>query len=322
MSHRTALRGQRGASLVVVLALVTFMALLVPAVLGLVSVGARVTGPVIDDRRELYAASSAIDAAVELGRTQPDVGVPGGPCPTQVLEIDALEVTVTCQQHAVPETGCLFLDRFVTYTAEVRRPGETEVLTRAAAEVAYRFDLDAPATVEIRQWRPDASGPVTTLPLPDCTATTTTTTTSTLVPTSTTTSTTSTTTTSTTTTTVPVGDTRTRWTGTARPRSGSEWRAEATLEVTSATGAPVENATVVVQPEYLPSNSAVWVAASQITGTTTAAGTNTFHSAYYRRSGNPSVVQVRFTVVSVATPQGLPWNDAASAPVTVVVDRP
>jgi hypothetical protein len=34
------------------------------------------------------------------------------------------------------------------------------------------------------------------------------------------------------------------------------------------------------------------------------------------------VAQVRFTVVSVATPQGLPWNDAASAPVTVVVDRP
>lgn len=322
MSRRTARRGQRGASLVVVLALVTFMALLVPAVLGLVAVGARVTGPVIDDRRELYAASSAIDAAVELARTQPDVGVPGGPCPTQVLEIDSLEVTVICQQHAVPETGCLFLDRFVTYTAEVRRPGETEVLTRAAAEVAYRFDLDAPATVEIRQWRPDASGPVTTLPLPDCTVTTTTTTTSTLVPTSTTTSTTSTTTTSTTTTTVPVGDTRTRWTGTARPRSGADWRAEATLEVTSATGAPVGDATVVVQPEYLPSNSAVWVAAPQITGTTTAAGTNTFHSAYNRRSGNPSVAQVRFTVVSVATPQGLPWNDAASAPVTVVVDRP
>jgi Tfp pilus assembly protein PilX len=306
----------------VVLALVTFMALLVPAVLRLVSVGARITGPVIDDRRELYAASSAIDAAVELGRTQPDVGVPGGPCPTQILDIDSLEVTVECRQHAVPDTGCLFLDRFVTYTAEVRRPGEAQVLSRAAAEVAYRFDLYTMPTVEIRQWTPNASGPVTTLPLPDCNATTTTTTTSTLVPTSTTTSTTTTSTTSTTTTTVPTGDSRTAWTGTARPRSGGEWRAEATLQVTSATGGPVENATVVVQPEYLPSGSTVWLPAPQLTGTTTAAGTNTFHSAYYPRSGNSSVAQVRFTVVSVATPQGLPWNDAASAPVTVVVDRP
>jgi hypothetical protein len=34
------------------------------------------------------------------------------------------------------------------------------------------------------------------------------------------------------------------------------------------------------------------------------------------------VAQVRFTVVSVATPQGLLWNNTASQPITVVVTAP
>ena len=318
----TARRGQRGASLLVVLALVSFLGVMVPAILGLVMLGPKVTRPVIEDRRELYAASSAIDAAVELGRSNPDVGVPGGPCPTQQIMVDSLEATVQCQQHAFPDDGCLYLDRFVNYTAAVRAPGDSAVLARAAAEVVYRFDLYGPPEVEIRQWTPDADGPVTTSPLPPCGPGVSTTTTSTLVPTTSTTSTTTTTTSTTTTTIAPTGSSRTRWTATATSTSGSDWKAEAAIEVTSSSGGPIEAASVTVRPEYLVNGSATWVAAADITGTTTAAGSNTFHSAAYRRTGNSRVTQVRFTVVAVTTPQGLAWDTVGSEPINVVVNAP
>jgi Tfp pilus assembly protein PilX len=71
LCRRTSRRDQSGASLVLVLAVVAFLAVLVPAILGLVALGPRITKPVVDDRRELYAASSAIDAAIELGRRTP-----------------------------------------------------------------------------------------------------------------------------------------------------------------------------------------------------------------------------------------------------------
>ena len=58
-----------------------------PAVLGLALTGSKVTVPVVEDRKELYAASSAIDAAVQLGVEDADVGVPGGPCPESVTTI-------------------------------------------------------------------------------------------------------------------------------------------------------------------------------------------------------------------------------------------
>lgn len=322
-------RNQSGASLVLVLALIAFLALVVPAILGLVALGPRITKPVLEDRRELYAASSAIDAAVELGRTQPDVGVPGGPCPTQEMTIDSLDVTVECQQHASPGNGCLYLDRFVNFTAEVREPGDATVIARAATEVVYRFDLYALPKVEIRQWTPNASGPVTTLPLPDCNSTTSTTTTTTLVPTTSTSTTTTTTTPPTTTTVAPAGDVRTQWTAptTSRdgPGNGAKWRGESTLVVTGANGTPVENAVVTVQAEYT-RNGTDWFldAPAQIPGTTNAAGTNTFHSSYFKRgnSGSDSATAIRLTVLSVTTPQGLVWNNVLSQPITQVVNAP
>lgn len=314
-------RGQTGASLVVVLSLIAFLGLMVPAVLALVTAGTEVTRPVVADRRELYAASSAIDAAVELGRSNPDVGVPGGPCPDQVLEIDALEVTVLCQQHAFPDDGCLYLDRFVNYTAEVRSPGDSAVMARTAAEVVYRFDIDGPPAVEVRQWTPNGDRPVSTLPLPPCQPGATTTTTTSVVPppSTTTTTTTAPPTTTTTTTAVPTGATRSRWTATARESQGNDWRAVATLEVVSTSGAPVDGATVTVRPEYRVSGSSTWVTAADIVGTTNATGASTFHSAYYRRTGGSRITEVRFTVAGVATPQGLPWDNLASEPLTVVV---
>lgn len=304
-------RSQSGASLVLVLALVTFMGLLVPAILGLVSLGPRITKPVLDDRRELYAASSAIDAAVELGRTQPDVGVPGGPCPTQNLTIDSLDVTVQCQQHAYPDDGCLYLDRFVNYTAEVRRPGDATVLARAASEVVYRFDLYALPKVEIRQWTPNAGGPVTTLPLPPCdpidppppppppplAALA-----------------------------APVWEPDVAATTNGENGNNRRWRGEATILVTATTGTPVDAAEVVVTPYYQLTTNGPWIQAANLTGTTTSSGTNTFHSAYYRTNGNntvpPHAVRVRFVVQQITTPGGLTWTADPLAPIAIEVAKP
>lgn len=139
------------------------------------------------------------------------------------------------------------------------------------------------------------------------------------VPPTTTTTTTAPPTTTTTTTAVPTGATRSRWTATARESQGNDWRAVATLEVVSTSGAPVDGATVTVRPEYLVSGSSTWVTAADIVGTTNATGASTFHSAYYRRTGGSRITEVRFTVAGVATTQGLPWDNLASEPLTVVV---
>ena len=319
---RTHPRNQSGASLVLVLAVVGFLGVLVPAILGMVALGPRITKPVLDDRRELYAASSAIDAAVELGRTNADVAVPGGPCPTQVLDIDGLQVTVACQQHAFPDDGCLYLDRFVTYTAEVRKPGDAAVLARTGAEVVYRFHLDSDPTVEIRQWDPNATGPVPTTTLPRCTtASTTTTSTTTTTTTPTTTTTASTTTIPPTTTVAPSTAVFTRWlTPSSETVTGGDWRAVGPMDVTRDGGVPVAGATVKIAVEYQRAGSTAWVRDADVSGETTATGSVTFHSPPYKRSGANRVTQVRFTTISIAA-GGLTWQSAAN-PLTITVNAP
>ena len=314
-------RGQAGATLVLVLGLMLFLGILVPAIIGLVALGPRVTKPVREDRRELYAASSAIDAAVELGRQRPDVAVPGGPCPDQVLEIDALEVTVACQQHAFPDDGCLYLDRFVTYTAEVREPGEPAVIARTSAEVVYRFHLDSDPTVEVRQWNPDAAGAVPTTELPACsTVSTPTTTPSTTTTASTTTTTASTTTIAPTTTVAPSSAIYTAWLAPTTSTSGGDWRAEVPMDVTRDLGTPIEGAQVTIAVEYRANGSSTWVRDADVLGTATATGSVTFHSPKYKRAGANRVVQVRFTTVT-ASSVGLTWQPAAH-PLSVEIDAP
>ncbi len=316
---RRARRGQSGASLVLVLAVVAFLALLVPAVLGMVALGPRITKPVLEDRRELYAASSAIDAAVELGRTNADVAVPGGPCPTQVLDIDGLQVTVTCERHSFPDNGCLYLDRFARYTAEVTEPGETEVLARTSTEVVYRFHLDSDPTVEVRQWDPDATGPVPTTALPACsTASTTTTSTTTTTTEPTTTTTASTTTVPPTTTVAPSTAIYAHWlTPGTEARNGNKWRAVGPMEVTRDGNVPVANAAVTIAVEYVQNGSPAWKRDADVLGVTNETGSVTFHSPEY---GN-NVSAVRFTVISVTSP-GLVWQSAANPVSTPTILKP
>lgn len=292
---------QRGASLIIVLALVAFLGLLLPAVLGLAFTGIQVTRVAAEDRRETYAGTSAIEAAVALAQDDLDVGDPRGVCPELSVPVDGLEVTVECHRHPPPPPDCYYLDRFVSYVAEVRRPADPTVLATVSAEVAYRFD---PPTVEVRQWNPDATGPPSTAPLPPCDGGATTTTTTTTLP--------------------PVAAMYSQWdTAAVSPQvQGGQWWAEGRVTVTDALGAPIDDAVVTVDLEYRFTNDPPdeWRFAETLSSSTTESGSITFHSGTYPTGGNPQVRDVRFTVTSVQTAEPVDWV-AEAHPVTLHVSR-
>jgi len=294
--------GQRGASLIIVLALVAFLGILLPAVLGLAFTGTQVTRVGAEDRRATYAGTSAIEAAVALAQDDLDVGDPRGVCPDLTVPVDQLEVTVECLRHPPPAPDCFYVDRFVSYLAQVREPGDPAVLATVSAEVAYRFD---PPTVEVRQWNPDASGPPSTAPLPPCDGA--------ASPSSTT-----------TTTQPPVAAMFSEWDATAAsPQvSGGEWWAEGRVTVTDALGEPIADARVTADVEYRFTDDPPdeWRLAETLTSTTTDSGSITFHSGEYPTGGNPRVREVRFTITSVDTDDPVGWV-AEAHPVTLQIAR-
>ena len=296
-------RDERGASLVLVLALIAFLAVMVPAVLGLVTTGSKVSQPVLEDRRALYAANSALDAAIQQGRINDDVGRAGAVCPEQTLEVDGMAVTVNCEAG----TRWCDLDRTVSYTAVVRDPGPpSTVLGTATADVVFRFSLASEPPVEVRQWDSGADAPATTTTLAPCD------TDPTLPPESTTTlPPESTTTTSAPTTTVPVVGSYAQWTTTPLTgvnMPGNKWRAEGEVAITDQDGEALVGASVTVQVFRTTSTDAdpPWTLVDTIVATTTETGTVTFHSGTF----NNPVKGIRFTVAAVAA-DGLVWNSAA-----------
>ena len=283
-------RTERGSSLVLVLVVILFLAAMLPAILGLVFTGSRVTQVEIRDRREVYAAMSALDAAVQLGRSEPDIGVPGGACPEQRLSIDGFEavVTPTCPPITAAAEWC-YADRFASYTIEVRSP-EGEVVATTTSEVVYRFDPDVPWTAEVRQVDPSASGPATTTTLPACPG-------GASAPPTTSTS-----------TTVPQAGSYARWETsplTAVPLPGNKWRAEGTLGVSDQAGRPLAGVDVTIRVETR-ADAGDWEGPELLTFPTNQTGSVTFHSAAF----NNPVKGIRFTVTAVAAP-GLTWNSAA-----------
>jgi hypothetical protein len=321
--HQQAGRGQRGASLILVLTLVAFLGIIVPALLGMALTGSRATEPVVEDRKELYAASSAIDAAVQLGVEDTDVGVPGGPCPESVTNIDGFEVTVTCEQHDQPDDGCRYLDRFVTFTAEARKISGGGVPGTMYADVVYRFSTSGDPTVEVRRWTSDGdvASTLSTTTLPSCGATTTTAPTTTTTSTTTTTTTTvpGPTTTTSTTTTAPAGSAFTLWEDVqSAERQGNRWRAEGTVLVTDQNGAPLNGARVAVQFRYRTTGSSTWVGAGSIAFDTTVTGRATVYSPEYRN--NQNVAEIEMTITALTEVGGRTWVSTAH-PLTVLVPR-
>jgi hypothetical protein len=269
----------------IVLVLVAFLSILVPAFLSLAFTGSRATVPVVEDRRELYAANSALDAAIEQGRAD-WVGRVGTTCPEQTLDINGYDATVTCQST----TRWCDLDRSLVYAAVVR--DGAEVVGRASAEVVFRFDPTGAPETEVRRWDPDAvAAPATSTTVP-CTG--------------------SSSTTTSTTTSVPSAVLTAGWRVAelrAVEKNANQWRAEGPVEVLDSTGAPVAGATVRVRIERF--DGTVWhQVAPPITGETVETGLATFHSGYYRptfHQSQPWAERIRFIIESVTVP-GATWT--------------
>lgn len=314
---RQHLRGQAGSSLLLVLGLTAALGVLIPALLTLTGTGLRVTSHVVADRAEVYAATSALEAAIANGWTDESVGTIGGSCADLVVPISGFNVTVKCLTYQPAGDGCRSVDRFATYLAEVRSSGESEVLYRSSSEVAYRFDPNGAPKVEVRQFVSSTSGPVTTQPLSFCSSPSSTTTTSTTAPTTTTTSTT-TTTTSTTTTTAPATVMLVKLSTPERevpPKtSKNRWRAAATATVTDKTGTAVKNAKISVKVRYRTKKDATnsWRDDSALlTGTTDGSGSVRLVSEEYATNGQ-SVVSIQFVIDSVSR-TGFIWTPPAPA---------
>lgn len=304
---------ERGASLIMVLALVAFLAIMLPAILGLALTGSRVTMPVKGDRRAQYVADSALDAAINQGR-QDWVGRPGQDCPSQTLNLESLEAEVTCQSV----TRWCDLDRSITYAAVVTDPSSDDVVARANAEVVFRYVIGSTEpTVEVRKWDVDAPAPLVTSTLPACPVNGAPTTTSTAPTSTTSTSTTSTTTPATTTssTSVPSGIILASLGPLTAQNVQSEWSAQGLVTVRDASGHPLAGATIRVEVYSRTNNQAAFPALPQATidGLVTgAAGTvpvsSTRHSS---NNGNSGVRELRFQIVEVSHPSGT-WPGASS----------
>jgi hypothetical protein len=298
-------RGERGASLVLVLALIGFLAVVLPAVLGLVTTGSRVSVPVAEDRRALYAANSALDAVVAQARRDDAIGRPGTACPEQVLSIEGFEVTVGC----APVTRFCDLDRYVYYAATVREPGQPTVLARAGAEVAYRFNPDLTQRTEVRRWNPGLTGTTTTSTLPPCPVPTspTASTTTTVPPTTSTTTTTAPSPDATTTTTTTPDSVLAEWALNELPTelrgsgSSEEWRAFGEVRALTGARAPIADGTVTVQAwvRERTGNNLAWIPAPQIIGTSNEVGSVTFHGPWSSMKNN-AVDAMRLRIVSVS----------------------
>ncbi|HTO00300.1 MAG TPA: hypothetical protein VL068_06455 [Microthrixaceae bacterium] len=330
-------RGENGSSLVLVLGLVTILSLLVPALLTMADTGLRITSPVVRDRAEIYAATSALEAAIAIGRGDDSIGAQGATCPSQTLQISGFEVTVECQGPALSQEGCHYFDRFATYFAEVRELGKSEVLFASSAEVAYRFDPTGAPTVEVRQFTSHASAPVTTVPVPSCHGTPPSTTTTTMPPTTSTTSTTTTTTPpSTTSSTTSTSTTTTTTSSTVPPStiamyvewtdpksevppttSKNTWRAVGTVRVTNAQGQAVSEADVTVNVRYL--RRSTWTDEPQsLTGRTDQNGVVRLNSKEYQSNGQP-VETIEMSIVTVNR-TGYTWT-SLKPPLTITVKR-
>lgn len=303
----------RGATLLIVLALIAFVAAMLPATLGLAAVGSKATRPVLQDREALYAATSALDVAIQQGRTTDWVGrddITGVGCPTQSVTIEGTWIAVDC----TTSTRRCDLNRTVTYFARV--DGTADVL--AAATVRYRYGEEPgdDARVEVLAWTnedPEDLAPPTTVPCDGSAPAPTTTVapTTTLAPTTTVgpTTTAAPTTTTTTTTTIPAAATLASLGTPTRHNNGNTWSASVLTTVRDDHGEPVVGATVQLRVRYRTPNSGWATDPALLSGATGVAGTVNLQSKNYTSSGQPGnrVVEIEFEVVDV-TKAGLTWS--------------
>jgi hypothetical protein len=331
--------------LVVVLAFVAFVSAIVPAVLGMSITGLRISAASAQDRTEFYAAGSAIEVAIAAGTADADIGTGEGDCTGPRVVVDGMDVLVSCQGYPKQAVSCGKDARIVGYLAEVRRPGDSEVLARVAAEVVYQSDGEAEQVAVVSRWNPNAGesftpgespcdfdlATTTTAPPP-----TTTTSTTTEVPTSTpttttttaqTTSTSTTTTTSptttrppTTTTTAPSKKVTARWLDSSVTSRGSKWWASGTFVVLDESGSPVDSARSEVTVEYRDSEGR-WLPGRSYSQKSDRDGLVEISSPRYRMAGKSAAMEIRFTITSIEDRDGRPW-DPKAFPASLTLQAP
>jgi hypothetical protein len=149
-------RDEEGQVLVLALAFLVFFGLVIGAMLTFADASVRSTERLREQRATAYAADGAIDAAIQVGRTDTSVGAygdarcqpPGASSATPVLLTTPMttyspQATVICNWSPGP----LQPDRTVTFTSFV---GGTTPLTRAT--VIYHDSGGAVPDVNVFSW--------------------------------------------------------------------------------------------------------------------------------------------------------------------------
>lgn len=322
-------RGQSGASLVVVLGFMAFVAVLVPAILAMSMVALNVRGVAAAEARDSYAANSGIEAALRLLSAPGDNEQPQ--CDTVTTAIDAMSVVVDCTEMPVPEGNCRDDDRFLSLESVVRRAGDKEPVAKVAAAVVIPATGADAGEAIITRWGNGAEGPLEAQPIACGGAATTTTTTTPQVSTTTTTAAPTTTTTtvappttttSTTTTTIAPKPVAWAWwqqVQAQKRNKDKKWRAVGVVRVVDGAGAPLEKAKVTVSVQYRSANG--WRSDKDRSARTSADGTVTINTKNYQRSGKNAVSELRLEITKVESRSGEPW-DPSRYPTTVSVGAP
>jgi hypothetical protein len=137
-------RSERGASLLLVLAITGFLAILVTALMGFSVTSMTVSRTVAEDRDATYAATSAIEASIQQARRLGWVGRFGAPCPATSVTARGVTADVSCESS----TDLTEIDRTLRFVARV--DGDV----RATADVVVRDSAggDGEAPVDVVTW--------------------------------------------------------------------------------------------------------------------------------------------------------------------------
>ena len=259
----------------IVLALVTFLFLLIPALLGLALTGSKLAPELVRvDRGEQYQAVSALDAAILQAQQAYWMGskdAAPGECPDQDIAVDdETTLTVECES----QTGANCYDRTITFWV-LESPDDDRANALASAVVMFGFREGVDPYVHVLSWSSERGHPVIPPQVEDCPPP------EELDPLAA----------------VPA------W-GTAEPvlsNGNTQWRLQAPLTVVD-DDVPenvVAGAAVTVKVEIR--RSGAWERDTDLTGTTNAQGEWLVQSALYPTGGSAPVEAVRFSVEGVVS---------------------
>jgi hypothetical protein len=144
-------RDQDGQALVLALAFLAFFGLVIAALLSFAGANVLATSQLREQRSATYAADGATDAAINIARTDRNIGAFGAvPCMDSssftVAAPDGTTAAVTCVSLA----SALDQDRNVRFTASVG--GAREVVAQVVFHDSATSGVLPPTDVEVKSW--------------------------------------------------------------------------------------------------------------------------------------------------------------------------